>query len=194
MSTAAESPWSNGVVERHNAILENMVQKVIADTNCSFENALVWAVSAKNALGNNLGFSPNQLVFGRNPNLPSVLTSKPPALRNTTPSQLIAEHNALNAARKAFVENESSNKIKTALNRQTRTATSKEFFNGNHVYYKRYNSTEWHGPGKIIGINTNSNNFDIRAQYHVKNLMEDLLPLIKAQWERSNTQLKAPII
>ena len=34
-STAAESPWSNGVVERHNATLGNMIQKIVADTGCS---------------------------------------------------------------------------------------------------------------------------------------------------------------
>ena len=107
-TTAAESPWSNGVCERHNAVIGNMVLKIVDDTQCSAENALVWAIAAKNALCNNGGFSPNQLVFGTNPNLPSVLTAKPPALRSTTPSQLVAEHlNALHAARRAFVQSES---------------------------------------------------------------------------------------
>ena len=152
-STAAESPWSNGVVERHNATLGNMVYKIVADTNCSIENALVWAVSAKNALSNNLGFSPNQLVFGRNPNLPSTLTSQLPALRTKTSSELVAEHlNALHSARRAFIQTESSKKIKTALARQTRTTTSKDFNNGDRVYYKRNSDNDWHGPGTIIGI------------------------------------------
>ena len=152
-NTAAESPWSNGIVERHNAIIENMVLKIIDDMSCSVENALVWAVSAKNALHNNLGYSPNQLVFGRNPNIPSILTAKPPALRTVTSSKLIAEHlNALHAARKAFIKAESSRKIKLALNHQTRNTTSKVFNNGDHVYYKRNNSKEWRGPGTILGI------------------------------------------
>ena len=86
MTSAAYSPWSNGIVERHNAVIENMILKIVDDSKCSVQTALVWAISAKNALSNNKGFSPNQLVFGRNPNLPSVLTAKPPALRTTTPS------------------------------------------------------------------------------------------------------------
>ena len=152
-STAAESPWSNGVVERHNATLGNMIYKIVADTQCSVENALVWAVSAKNALSNNLGYSPNQLVFGRNPNLPSTLTSQLPALRTKTSSELVAEHlNALHSARRAFIQAESSKRIKTALSRQTRTTTSKEFNNGDTVYYKRNSDNDWHGPGTIIGI------------------------------------------
>lgn len=152
-TTAAEAPWSNGVCERHNAILENMILKIVDNTSCSVENALTWATCAKNALHNNRGFSPNQLVFGRNPNLPSVLTAKPPALRTVTPSQLIANHlNALHAARKAFIESESSRRIKTALSHQTRTSTSKDFYNGELVYYKRRGEKEWRGPGVVLGI------------------------------------------
>ena len=152
-TTAAESPWSNGVVERHNAVIGNMILKIVDSSGCSVENALVWAVSAKNALHNNRGFSPNQLVFGRNPNLPSVLTAKPPALRTVTPSHLIAEHlNALHAARQAFIKCEASKKIKTALQHQTRTATSKSFQNGEMVYYKRRAEKEWRGPAIVLGI------------------------------------------
>ena len=44
VTTAAESPWSNGINERHNAILGNMVLKVMEDTKCKLEDAIVWAV------------------------------------------------------------------------------------------------------------------------------------------------------
>ena len=50
MTTAAESPWSNGITERHNAIIANMVDRIKADVECSLEIALAWAVSAKNSL------------------------------------------------------------------------------------------------------------------------------------------------
>ena len=45
--TAAYSPWSNGVVERHNAVLDECLQKTITDTKCDPEVGLGWAVSAK---------------------------------------------------------------------------------------------------------------------------------------------------
>ncbi|CAF4921347.1 unnamed protein product, partial [Rotaria socialis] len=61
-TTAAESPWSNGLNERHNGVLGSMVLKVLADVKCSFHVALAWSVSAKNTLHNAHGFSPNQLV------------------------------------------------------------------------------------------------------------------------------------
>ena len=156
LTTPAYSPWSNGIVERHNAIIENMLLKIIAESKCSMEVALVWATSAKNTLHNNQGFSPNQLTFGRNPNLPSVLTATQPALRTATTSQLIADHiNALHAARAAFIKSESSRRIKTALLRKTRTTTIKSFSAGDHVYFKRPDQKEWHGPGVIAGIESN---------------------------------------
>ena len=69
-STAAESPWSNGLCERHNAVLgESIVKIIIEDTNCSLSTAVSWAVSAKNALQNNYGYSPNQTSFWSKPNL-----------------------------------------------------------------------------------------------------------------------------
>ena len=41
--------------------------------------AVMWMVSAKNSLGMRDGHSPNQLVFGRNPNLPNVLGENTPS-------------------------------------------------------------------------------------------------------------------
>ena len=89
VTTAAESPFSNGICERHNAILFETMAKRMEDTKCEPELALAWAVSAKNALQNKSGFSPNQLAFGYNINLPTVLTDLPPALESTTSSDIV---------------------------------------------------------------------------------------------------------
>ena len=51
-TTGAESPWSNGVVEKHNGITGNMIEKVLSDVGCSLAIALAWCLSAKNALLN----------------------------------------------------------------------------------------------------------------------------------------------
>ena len=72
MKTAAESPWSNGVCERHNAVIKESVLKTVEESKCSLETATAWAVSANNSLHGNLGYSPNMLVFGKNPNFSTV--------------------------------------------------------------------------------------------------------------------------
>ena len=78
-TAAVESSWSNGIVERHNATLGFSVQKIMDDLKCNLSLAVAWAVSAKNALHNVHGSSPNQLVFGKNQNIPA-LGSKNPLL------------------------------------------------------------------------------------------------------------------
>ena len=59
MTTAAESPWSNGICERLNGILGTLVSKIVDDVNCDVYTALAWAVSACNAFDNNSDYSPN---------------------------------------------------------------------------------------------------------------------------------------
>ena len=54
------------------------------DAKRDMETALACAVSAKNALQNRGGYSPNQSVFGTNVNLPSVITDLASALESFT--------------------------------------------------------------------------------------------------------------
>lgn len=73
---------------------------------------------AKNTMQNVQVYSP-QLVFGQNPNLPPVLTDKPPALDGMTKSEWVAKQiSALHASRRAFTEAECSERIRRALRKQ----------------------------------------------------------------------------
>ena len=58
--TAAQAPFSNGIVERFGKIIKEMLEKVQRPP---------W----NNTLSNNKGYSPNQLVMGQNPRLQSNL-------------------------------------------------------------------------------------------------------------------------
>jgi len=87
-TTAGESPWSNGIVERHNLTLYNMLDRVFNQTNCSFNTGLYWCVNAKNSLYNSYGFAPYQLSIGTNPRLPSLMDHKPPVLSDKPATQM----------------------------------------------------------------------------------------------------------
>ena len=65
-------------------MLAETVLKVKEDNKCDWETALAWSVCAKNSLISSKGFSPYQLVLGRNVNLPTVLSDKLPALEGQT--------------------------------------------------------------------------------------------------------------
>ena len=66
-TTAAESTWSIGTCERHNATLRETFLKTLEGARCERNIALAQAVMAKNCLLNHDGFSPYQTVFGANP-------------------------------------------------------------------------------------------------------------------------------
>ena len=151
-TTPGEAPYSNGTVERNNALLYETTMKTKEDAKCSLETALAWAVSAKNSLQNCSGFSPNQLVLSRNGNFPSVDSNKIPAMETNTSSDVVRENlNALHSARKNYIMAESSDRIKRALRKNVRSYTEVEFVAGEKVYYKRKARKGWSGPGKVIG-------------------------------------------
>ena len=150
--TAAQSPWSNGVCERLNAILGSSVCKVMNDADCSLHVALSWAVAARNSLHNCHGYSPNQLVFGMNPSLPNVIVGDGSLLEKRTKSRMIADNlNAMHAARVDFIKNESNEKLRRALLHQLRSSDMESLCNGDKVYFKRNESCKWQGPGVVIG-------------------------------------------
>ena len=104
-TAAAESAWSNGRCECHNAILTEILLNIKEESACDLNTALSWAIMAKNCLYNVNGFSPYQLVYGRNPNLPSVLTDNPPALEGTSIRKYVTNHmEAPHVSREAFVK------------------------------------------------------------------------------------------
>ena len=151
-TTAAYAPWSNGLVERHNGLIGESVNKVIAETGVSVEIALAWCVAAKNSIHNVYGYSPNQLVFGKNPIYPSILDANLPALEESTSSTIVATHlNALHAARQAMVKSESSIKLKRALKSKTRTHSDIVYQPRDKVYWKKEGEDEWRGPATVLG-------------------------------------------
>ena len=151
-TTPAESPWANGITERHNAIIEEMVNKTMADTNCSLPIALMWAVNAKNSLSSVNGYSPYTLVYGRNPNLPNFLENKLPAMSESTENDILRQHLEAKAkARESFIKAESSAKLQRAMCHNIRSTNNSKYFTGDVVLYKRNNSKKWHGPGTVLG-------------------------------------------
>ncbi len=78
------------------------------------------------------------------------MTDKPPALEGTTTSEVLAKHlNSLHAARRAFIQSETSERIRRALRSKMR-ASEQVFEHGDRVYYKREAHEKWLGPGKVV--------------------------------------------
>ena len=100
-----------------------MIEKTIEDTNCSFEVAFAWAISTKNTFNSVHDYSPNQLFFGRNPNLPSVLNDKLPVLEGVSANEVVAGNlNAMHATKKQFIACKSYEKVRHAHRHQVKTS------------------------------------------------------------------------
>lgn len=151
LTTAAESPFQNGICERNHAIVDSMLAKL--EDQCPstpVEVLLAWASNAKNSLQMQNGFSSYQIIFGRNPRLPNVMEDQLPALDGKTTSETLATHlNSLHAARRAFVEAETSERVRRALRTQVRTSEER-FTHGDRVFYKRECSDKWLGPARVV--------------------------------------------
>ena len=113
LSTGAYSPWQNGICERNHAQVDQMMVKIMEDQpNISTESALSQAIMAKNMLVNAKGFSPIQIVFGRQPKLPSAIDNSPPARECVSEVEAVRQRlNAVFAARKSFMQVENSKQL-----------------------------------------------------------------------------------
>ena len=154
-TSAAESPWSNGIVERHNAIVGIMIEKLLADGH-KLEEAAMWAMYAKNCLANNEGFSPCQLTFGHTPNIPSILTSDLPALAPTQGlfgEELQETLAIMRDVRLSYVKAESSERLRRAITKQTRKHDPAMTYKiGDKVWYKRNADKWWRGPAIVVSV------------------------------------------
>ena len=150
--TAAESPFSNRLVERHNMIIANMLNKILGDQQLDLDIALPWCLNAKNSVANIHGFSPVQLAFGHNLKLPSTFNEKPPAFTPSDTNKILTDNLfALHKAKEAFISSEDSEKVRCALSTNIGTNGDAKCIIGSKVYYKMANDRQWKGPVSALG-------------------------------------------
>jgi hypothetical protein len=186
-TTGANSPWQNGLCERNHATVDNILEALEQDySNIPLQTLLIWACVAKNSMLMVQGFSPYQIMFGRNPKLPNIITDPLPSWENEGISHTLTKHlEAMKATRKAFIESEDSKKLKLALEAKVRTNNTTHH-NGDWVYFKKAGNDGWHNgkvvcqDGKVIFIRSGS--FLYRCSANM---------VIKAGQELSKAQTRA---
>ena len=151
LTTPAGSPWGNGVCEKNHYHNDSILGAVTTDNpKLDLEVAVAWSCAAKNSLTTVYGFSPYQLVFGRQPNLPNIIDEPPNALEEKSRSQSLEENlEAMHACRAAFIKSMNCAKLKQALRSKIRTSDYR-YQQGDWVYYKREHSDTWLGPAKVV--------------------------------------------
>src|SRR5215469_9827209 len=155
ISTAAESPWSNGACEKAVGLIKLGLMKLREENIMDEEIELSWTIAAKNSLNMKGGFSPNQLVFGRNPWYPNILELEDPSFIGEINQK--EEHllwkimEAKNKAREIHIQQEASDRIRRALEKRVREHDLGQAEIGEKVFYKRNIDKRWRGPAKVVG-------------------------------------------
>ena len=164
--TAAESSWQLGKVERHGQWFARIFQRVADECRPSDEADFLSCVqqtqSAKNSLLTEAGASPYQLVFGRNPRVPTDLMQEQPhlpAIDSAMMDPLPARTHAIRmAARKSMLECQDDRALKAAL--RARPRATRNFRSGDWVYYwrtqkyiagTRIEGGRWYGAALVLG-------------------------------------------
>ena len=137
-----EAHWRIGTVERKNAVLRTVVEKLLDENAVVSGDGLDWvltaAVQALNSTTASKGRSPYQAVFGRLPRFPGDLMSDDRALV-VSDNQMIAEELRCQALR-VIDETRASHVIKRALLRKTKPNKdeSKQILPGSLAAYWRW--------------------------------------------------------
>ena len=147
-TTAAHSPFSNGICEKNHELVDRMMAKLMADDEkMKPSDALYNALFAKNIEPNNKGFSSFQIVYGTNPNVPGVSNSTPPSLNVEYTSKDDRNHiGNIHKARKAFRVEDNDERLKRALRSRISKYTNEQFEADDRVYFKEKDKMQWSGP------------------------------------------------
>ena len=152
VTTGAYSPWGNGKNERNHHTVDLMLEKIMDhDKTISFEEALAKAVYAKNTMININGFSPAQILAGKQPRMPGATNDNGPAQDEVeTTSKTVFDHiQRMQNAKEAFIKVDVGKKLKKAM--EVRESPLVHYPIGSMVHYKFGNDTRWHGPARVVG-------------------------------------------
>ena len=168
--TAGQAHWQAGIIEKQGDLWKELWRRVVEEKSVESSDvpvAVAAVNSAKNELRRVSGFSPSQIVFGRNPKLPEDLIDNGDNLGAnyllTTDLKRQREVAIRTAARLSFHKLQVDDKLRRALLHQTRTRSrpvevgeSVFFFREDRNYKKgstaNHKLGRWRGPGVVIGF------------------------------------------
>ena len=169
---AGQAHWQHGKIERHGGVLKEMLTKVLSQNDATEVEEVGWIANeitmAKNALGREHGFSPAQLVFGKEPRLYGELeeNGQPCSFHfavGQAGSQLARRMRFRRQSRQAYVNAQASQMLsQTARNR---ARPWKEPQIGDRCFFFREVRPKgakgvvkkWLGPALVVGIQGQSN-------------------------------------
>ena len=107
------------------------------DPSITDNEALNYALFAKNVETNHKGFSASQIVYGNNPTLPGILNSTPASLENEYTNEDVKKHMLRTTlARIAFLQADTDDRLKKAVKARINSHENEFFEQGDMVSFK----------------------------------------------------------
>ena len=137
-TTAAKSPYSNGICEKNHAVVDLMMEMMQeGDQSLTESEALNYALNAKNSETTNKGYSAFQIVYGLNPRVPGIMNSTPASLETEFSNNDIKKHlMRVHLSRIAFQNADNNERIKRALSSRINAYNNEFFENGDLISLK----------------------------------------------------------
>ena len=152
ITTGAWSAHQNGLNERNHFTCDQIMNKIMdSNPKTQLKEALKQAVYTKNMMLNVHGFSPAQILTGKQPRMPGATADNaPPADESEVDSRAVEKSiNLIQEARQAWAKTDNSNRLKRAM--RVQPSNLEKYETGENVHYKFGKDARWHGPGKVIG-------------------------------------------
>ena len=150
-----DSPWKNGVTERHGGIAKQILYKLVDQMSVTdefvFQMCVAAAAQAKNSLSRVCGYSPVQWVLGKEPSTAFSVLDSPHQLachdRLLRGGKFAIQSQIREAARVAWIQLDNSDRFRRAILRNP-TLQRQSFFPGEQVFIFQYG--EWRGPCVVV--------------------------------------------
>ena len=168
---ASQAHWQHGKVERHGSTIKDMLSRVIKESDIKDPKHLMWAAEevthAKNMLVREHGFSPAQLLFGKEPRCFGEIEANGSSCAyhfsvGDRGSQVAKRMKMRHDARLEYIKCQSKLMLQQTARNKTRpwkepAIGDKCFFY--HEFRKKGVGIVkgWHGPALVIGLQGQSN-------------------------------------
>ena len=142
--TAARAPWQNGTVERNHASADIVFEKILSENpQVTPSEAIKLASIARNSEINRSGFSPLQLIMGKNPTYPGLAEVNPASSNLDSSSRAMKALKLLDEARVKFRQIDCDERIKKVLSQKVNPYVEKYYKMGDPVYFRDDKKKQW---------------------------------------------------